>query len=98
MEAQGSLTIEYQAHIPEITRIQQILEGKEALEQSEKQEVGEILFNIFLRYEQNYAPKVTGMLLEIPAPTLLTVISTPSELQNLFGQAIAMLRQQDQQA
>lgn len=79
-------------------RIKEILEGKEALEQTEKQEVGEILFNIFLRYEQNYAPKVTGMLLEIPAPTLMTVINTPQELQNLFQQAIAMLRQQEGQA
>ena len=68
------------------------------LEQTDKQEVGEILFNIFLRYEQSYAPKVTGMLLEIPAPTLMSVITNPSELQNLFQQAIAMLRQQEGQA
>ena len=68
------------------------------LEQTDKQEVGEILFNIFLRYEQNYAPKVIGMLLEIPAPTLMSVITNPSELQNLFQQAIAMLRQQEGQA
>ena len=98
MEVPPQFTINYEAHLSQIGRIKQILEGKEVLEQIEKQEVGEILFNIFLNYDQNYAPKVTGMLLEIPAPTLMTVISTPHELQNLFSQALAMLRQQEGQA
>ena len=95
--APATIKIEYEAHLPQLTRIKKILEGKEVLEETEKQEVGEILYYIILRYEQKYAPKVTGMLLDLPAPTLLAAINTPEELQDLFQEAIVMLRQQEGQ-
>ena len=67
--------IDFTRHRDQIMSINDILGDKAELEAGEKQQVGEILYNIFLVYDANYAPKVTGMLL---SPSLTCACCHPS--------------------
>ena len=76
--------IDFLQHQSKIQKINEIIGDSTVLSPAQKQEVGEQLYNIFINYEKEYTPKVTGMLLEIDPATLKKVVENPTELKGLF--------------
>ena len=79
-----NFNIDFKKHKSKIQRINEIIGDSQVLSPAQKQEVGEQLYNIFIDYEKEYTPKVTGMLLEIDPSTLKKVVENQIELKGLF--------------
>ena len=57
----------------------------------ELQELGEVIYGAATMVEPNLAPKITGMLLDLPKTDVCSIISDATMLLNRIDEAMAVL-------